>query len=355
MKGIRKNILQVACGNRNYDDAEFHVFDIGRDHIYSSLSGLEPDSRLMETHKDLIHSIKPIKVNVRTLDHILSETNLFDKKIDFISIDTENTELDVLKGFTTLPEWDVSLLVVENNFDDPFIEEYLEKYDYVKDQRYKINDFYVRRKIEKFVSDGEYESEDVDKYLRTFFPDYSYKGVFVDVGAFHSQLLSNSYHFELNNWNVICIEPNPNCYEELQANRKCVLPYAAYWCSSDNVNFCIDKFGKDTIWKGAGASALEAHYVPHVGLREVVKVNTRTLDCMLEEQKVDKKLDILSIDVEGSEIYVLRGLDLSRWRPRIIVIENIKKKGHQSKYLLRHGYEYLNRIVFNDFYILGDT
>ena len=49
----------------------------------------------------------------------------------------------------------------------------------------------------------------------------------------------------------------------------------------------------------------------------------RTLDSILDEQGVTT-IDFLKIDVEGSEGDVLSGVDLSRWRPRVIVIESIK-------------------------------
>jgi len=35
----------------------------------------------------------------------------------------------------------------------------------------------------------------VDNILRTYFPDYNYKGVFLDVGSFEPIRISNSYHF----------------------------------------------------------------------------------------------------------------------------------------------------------------
>jgi len=99
----------------------------------------------------------------------------------------------------------------------------------------------------------------------------------------------------------------------------------------------------------AGASALKVDYKPHVSLKETVKVSTRTGDFILEEQKVDK-LDILSIDVEGSEIHVLQGIDLNKWLPKIIVIENIRNTKNQEDYLFNYNYRKINRIGFNDFY-----
>jgi len=140
----RQEAIRCACGSTHGTKVPFTVFDIGKNNIMSSVSGLKPDSRLVEEHvsKDLINSSYQIEVEVRTLDSILKDV-AFDKHIDFISIDTEGTELDVLKGLD-LTHWDISLLVVENNYNDGEIEEYLNTFGYIKDARWKINDFYIK-------------------------------------------------------------------------------------------------------------------------------------------------------------------------------------------------------------------
>tara|TARA_R110000824_G_scaffold315988_1_gene503145 strand:+ start:164 stop:805 length:642 start_codon:yes stop_codon:yes gene_type:complete len=138
---IRKECVLAACGSKN-ETLPFTVFDIGRNNIMSSVSGLKPDERLVDQHKNIINDRYVIDVEVRTLDDILSEQK-YEKNIDFISIDTEGTELDVLKGLN-LDYWNVRLLVVENNFNDRDIEEYLNNFGYKKDARWKINDFYIK-------------------------------------------------------------------------------------------------------------------------------------------------------------------------------------------------------------------
>ena len=50
------------------------------------------------------------------------------------------------------------------------------------------------------------------------------KGVFLDIGAHNGISLSNTYFFEKEKkWRGICIEPNPEIFKELQANRNCIL------------------------------------------------------------------------------------------------------------------------------------
>lgn len=143
VKKIRKEAIQCACSSTNESSVAFTVFDIGKNNIMSSVSGLSPDQRLVDLHKGIINSSEQIYVQTRTLDTVLFESE-FNNKIDFISIDTEGTELDVLKGLDLL-KWDIKLLVVENNYNDPEIEEYLDSFGYFKDARWKINDFYLKK------------------------------------------------------------------------------------------------------------------------------------------------------------------------------------------------------------------
>lgn len=138
----RQEVEMTAVGSQTSERAEFNVFVIGKNKILSSLSGLEVDEKLLDSHQHLIHERYTIKVPVRRLGDILEERG-YDKKIDFISIDTEGTELDVLKSID-LVDWDIKLLVVENNHNDSYIEIYLREFGYEKDRRYKINDFYAR-------------------------------------------------------------------------------------------------------------------------------------------------------------------------------------------------------------------
>jgi FkbM family methyltransferase len=141
----RKEVVISAVGTSESNSADFNVFVVGNNNIMTSISGLVVDDKLVESHKHLIKDSYKIKVPVKRLDSLLEEKG-YPREIDFISIDTESTELDVLKSLD-LSEWYVKLLVVENNHNDPAIEEYLTQFGYKKDRRYRVNDFYVRSNL----------------------------------------------------------------------------------------------------------------------------------------------------------------------------------------------------------------
>ena len=93
--------------------------------------------------------------------------NLVD--IDFISIDTEGTELDVLKGFN-FDKYVVKLFIVENNYNDENIEIFMREQGYVKHQRYKINDFYFKCKSSSFLYSGGKKTIFVSENVVVSFP-----------------------------------------------------------------------------------------------------------------------------------------------------------------------------------------
>ena len=87
---------------------------------------------------------------------------------------------------------------------------------------------------------GEYINNiHVDNILRNYFPDFNYRGIFLDVGAFEPIRISNSYHFEKNGWDVYCFEANTNKIPLLNQHRKNVFNYAIYDTDKDETIFNI--------------------------------------------------------------------------------------------------------------------
>ena len=83
---------------------------------------------------------------------------------------------------------------------------------------------------------------------------------------------------------------------------------------------------------------------------ETISVEMRTLNDIISESEVPH-VDFLSIDVEGSEMSVLKGIDFSELRPDIILIENTKYiSGNEDlrRFLKSFGYNFSFRIATTD-------
>ena len=61
-------------------------------------------------------------------------------------------------------------------------------------------------------------------------------------------------------------------------------------------------------------------------------------------------LVILSLDIEGGELPVLRGFLERAIRPDFVVIEHLRTAGEHDALLEAHGYRKLGRVAFNDLY-----
>jgi len=102
-KDIGNEIYEYACSYEDADNVNFEIVTQPINGItYESFSSLEVSDRLALTgyangKKYLF--INTIKVNVRKLDTILEDLKV--SKVDYVIVDVEGWELNVMNGFTT--------------------------------------------------------------------------------------------------------------------------------------------------------------------------------------------------------------------------------------------------------------
>ena len=194
----------------------------------------------------------------------------------------------------------------------------------------------------------------VDNILRTYFPDYNYKGVFLDVGSFEPIRISNSYHFEKNDWDVYCFEANTDSIPLLKLHRKNVFNYAIYDTDKEETIFNVVLSNGWT----AGFSAVELSddiaNVFKTNDKKItqIKVPQKTLNTILQTELTHvTNIDILKIDIEGGELKCLHGLDLQKYTPKLILLENITNDIKITNYLKKFGYILHQQNSYNQFYI----
>ncbi|MCP2064907.1 FkbM family methyltransferase [Pseudomonas laurylsulfatiphila] len=143
-------------------------------------------------------------------------------------------------------------------------------------------------------------------------------GFYIDVGANDPTHDSVTKAFYDNGWTGINVEPMPNYYEALcqqrpkDTNLQCVAGESA-----DSLTF----YGiADTGLSTVDPAMAQMHKDAGMDVRSQT-VQSRTLTSICEEHAQGRAIHFLKIDVEGHEETVLRGMDFTRWRPWVILIE----------------------------------
>ena len=77
-----------------------------------------------------------------------------------------------------------------------------------------------------------------------------------------------------------------------------------------------------------------------------------SLNTILKKYPAIDNIDFLSIDTEGTEIDVMKGFDIQKWMPKIVVLENNYDDNHYLDYMESVGYQRILRNVVNDFYTI---
>lgn len=177
--------------------------------------------------------------------------------------------------------------------------------------------------IEKFssVSGGaiHYSQEGEDLILARLLGEKK-NGFFVDVGAHHPTRFSNTYALYRRGWRGINIDATPgsmSAFEKLRPDD--VNLEMAISDRSESFVFSMFQEGAlNTFDRELAQSYLESGWA----LAGTVELVPLTLKQVLDKYlKPDQKIDLLSIDVEGEDLGVLRSNDWSKYCPEVVIIE----------------------------------
>lgn len=205
-----------------------------------------------------------------------------------------------------------------------------------------------------------YAEYNTDKIIREkYFPDYNYKGIFVEVGGATPEFLSMSKHFKDNGWRTIIIEPNPNFCQQHRDFGNEVYEFA---CSNHDgfgdfivVEQNVQAYGGTITDHSFSSLSVKDEYLKNTGFslnntnHKKIQVQIKKLDTFLLEKNITD-IDILSIDVEGWELEVLEGLNTNQVKCKVIVIENLFHNPNYNNFMFNRGYRLTDKIEYNYVY-----
>jgi FkbM family methyltransferase len=181
--------------------------------------------------------------------------------------------------------------------------------------------------LDRYVRTSLHQIEDA---LAALFPP-EYKGFFVEAGAADGVAQSNTYWLERRRgWRGILVEALPEFAEQCRRNRPRSVVVQAGLVASDypDRTLSVRFAGLMSLGEGArGSRSAEDDWVcrgqeiQDLTGTWTVRVPARTLTEVLASVNAPSEFDLLSLDVEGMEADVLRGLDTARFTPRYILVE----------------------------------
>lgn len=183
-------------------------------------------------------------------------------------------------------------------------------------------------------------------------------GVFVDVGGYDGVTGSNTLFFEVfRNWTGILIEPSPTQLKLAEAARRCP-------CLGFGVAGISGKSEFMEVTSGyTQMSGFLDSYTPD--LLEKVRANpqhqetvhtlpTMTLQSILDAQNL-KKIDFLSLDVEGGEMDILMNFPFEKYEIDVLSIENNAQTPDLPQFMQSKGYELVEFSGVDDIYRKTET
>ena len=193
-----------------------------------------------------------------------------------------------------------------------------------------------------------------DIIIHNFFGEVT-DGFYVDAGCHDPIKLSNTFKLYLQGWTGINIDADSSMMKKVSKIRKL------------DINICAalsDSIKKVTFYKSANTpnvNTINLETYNEWKLRwdfddnDREELTTTTLTRILEDHlPAGKKIDLLSVDVEGHDLEVIKGLDLKRFRPKLIVAEchdlDMATRGDLYKHLTENNYKLIGFATMNVYF-----
>jgi FkbM family methyltransferase len=202
-----------------------------------------------------------------------------------------------------------------------------------------------------------WEGEDIilEKILMSRFKTHARR--FIDVGAHHPIIYSNTYRLYKEGWRGINIDATPGSMELFRQIRP----------QDINVETGVAKRSGSSIFSIFENPALNGFLSDEIILSHInrgeqllrqCEVECHPLSEILRKHDVPNAVDLLSVDVEGLDLEVLQSNDFTSWRPKLIACEilgmpDLLAVGSApiAGFLKSQGYELFSKLDFTCIFI----
>jgi FkbM family methyltransferase len=181
---------------------------------------------------------------------------------------------------------------------------------------------------------------------------------YVDIGAAYPVKHSNTFRLYLKGGRGITVEPNP----DLAGEHRKIRPRDTCICAGISRHQQTLKYHRFETPDYNTFDEETAAKVKMKGVRalETLDVPTVTLASLLESHAGERRIDLMSIDCEGLDLEVVQSSDWSRFRPRLLIVEDhdwtfeAKSTSSLSGYMTEVGYKLVARLSYSSIFVCED-
>ena len=157
----------------------------------------------------------------------------------------------------------------------------------------------------------------IDSLILNIFKNQK-NGFYLDIGCGHPIKNNNTYLLNKKGWSGINIDLDKENIDLFNSYRK----------KDINVATAVsDKEGETDLYFYHSKSSLNTISKENADFQKakvssIRKIKTQTINKILENSPYkDRKVDFLSVDVEGSELSILKNFNFKKYSPKVIVVE----------------------------------
>lgn len=181
------------------------------------------------------------------------------------------------------------------------------------------------------------------------------KPTYLDIGANEPRFISNTYYFYEHGSRGVLIEPNPYLFKKLLSQRPKdtvvntgigfdeTTTEADFYLFPNYANGLSTFSKKEALhWQEVGMKGMGK-----IPLDKIIKMRLTPVNKILDEYFKGTSPNIISIDVEGLDLEILKTLDFDKYKPEVICVETLQydenQKGYKNdeliQFVLSRGYK----------------
>lgn len=217
--------------------------------------------------------------------------------------------------------------------------------------------------ITSFSNKGSFSLNRLDKKMEKYL---GYKnGFFIELGANDGFTQSNTLYYERKyNWKGMLIEPSPNNFltcKKVRSKNNSI--YCNACVGFDYQNKYVDitysnlmtfsnSLDLDIVDKDIHIENSKKHLKKHEVIFEFGSV-AQTLTSLMDKSNAPRVIDFLSLDVEGAETEVLRGVDFEKYSFKYMLVEH-RDFNELEQFLGDKGYSFIEKLSYHDYLFKND-